>query len=44
MRVFHWLMVLAFAGAWLTGDGERWRLAHVTLGYTMAGLVGFRVG
>jgi cytochrome b len=43
VRVFHWLMVLAFAGAWLTGDSERWRLLHVTLGYTMAGLVAFRV-
>lgn len=43
VRVFHWLMVLAFAGAWLTSDGERWRLLHVTLGYTMVGLVAFRV-
>lgn len=43
VRVFHWLMVLTFAGAWLTADGERWRMVHVTLGYTMAGLVAFRV-
>lgn len=43
VRVFHWLMVLSFAGAWLTADGERWRMVHVTLGYTMAGLVAFRV-
>ena len=43
VRVFHWLMVLAFAGAWLTAESERWRLAHVTLGYTMAGLVAFRL-
>ena len=43
VRVFHWLMVLCFAGAWLTADSERWRLLHVTLGYTMAGLVGFRL-
>lgn len=43
VRVFHWLMVACFAGAWLTGDSERWRLVHVTLGYTMAGLVGFRL-
>jgi cytochrome b len=43
VRVFHWLMVLCFAGAWLTADSERWRLLHVTLGYTMAGLVGFRI-
>jgi cytochrome b len=43
VRVFHWLMVLCFAGAWLSADSERWRLLHVTLGYTMAGLVGFRL-
>jgi cytochrome b len=43
VRVFHWLMVLSFAGAYLTAESERWRLLHVTLGYTMAGLVGFRI-
>ena len=43
MRVFHWLMVLSFAGAYLTAESERWRLLHVTLGYTMAGLVAFRI-
>jgi cytochrome b len=43
VRVFHWLLVLCFAGAWLTGESERWRLVHLTLGYTMAGLVAFRV-
>lgn len=43
LRVFHWLMVVCFAGAWLTAESERWRLVHVTLGYTMAGLLGFRV-
>jgi cytochrome b len=43
VRVFHWLMVLSFAGAYLTAESERWRLLHVTLGYTMAGLVAFRL-
>jgi len=43
VRIFHWLMVLSFAGAWLTAESERWRLLHVTLGYTMAGLVVFRL-
>src|SRR6476619_3658006 len=43
VRVFHWLMVLAFAGAYLSAESERWRLLHVTLGYTMAGLVAFRI-
>ena len=35
VRVFHWLTVLSFAGAYLTAESERWRLLHVTLGYTM---------
>ena len=43
MRVFHWLMVACFAGAWLTAESERFRLPHVTLGYTMAALVAFRI-
>ena len=43
VRVFHWLMVASFAGAWLSAESERWRLLHVTLGYTLAGLVVFRV-
>jgi len=43
VRVFHWLMVFSFAGAYLTAEGERWRLLHVSLGYTMAGLVAFRI-
>jgi cytochrome b len=43
VRVFHWLMVASFAGAWLTAESERLRLVHVTLGYTMAALVAFRI-
>lgn len=43
VRVFHWLMVLCFAGAYLTAEQDDWRLLHVTLGYTMAGLVAFRI-
>lgn len=43
VRVFHWLMVLCFAGAWLTAESERQRLVHVTLGYSMVGLVLFRI-
>ncbi len=43
VRVFHGLMVLCFAGAYLSAESERWRLLHVTLGYTMAGLVAFRI-
>lgn len=43
VRVFHWLMVLSFAGAYLSAESEHWRLLHVTLGYTMGGLVAFRI-
>ena len=43
VRVFHWLLVLSFGGAWLSAESERWRLLHVSLGYTMAGLVAFRL-
>ena len=42
-RVFHWLLVLCCLGAVLTQESERWRLLHVTLGYSMAGLVMFRL-
>ncbi len=42
-RVMHWLLALSFLGAYVTADGERWRLVHVTLGYTLAGLLAFRV-
>ena len=42
-RVFQWLFALSFAGAYLSADGERFRLLHVTLGYTMAGLLVFRI-
>lgn len=43
VRVFHWLLVLSFAGAYLTAESERWRLVHVSLGYTQGGLVAFRI-
>jgi cytochrome b len=43
VRVFHWLLVVSIAGAYLTAESERWRLIHVTLGYTMGGLVAFRI-
>lgn len=42
-RAFHWLFALCFLGAYLSADGERWRLLHVVLGYSMAGLLAFRV-
>lgn len=43
VRVFHALLVLCFMGAYLTAESERWRLVHVTLGYTVGGLLLFRL-
>jgi cytochrome b len=43
VRVFHWLMAISFAGAYLTAESDQWLQVHVTLGYTMAGLVVFRL-
>ncbi len=43
VRFFHWLMAISFAGAWLTAESDRWHLVHVTLGFTMAGLLAFRI-
>ena len=42
-RMFHWLFALCFVGAYLTSEGESLRALHVTLGYTLAGLLAFRV-
>ncbi len=43
VRVFHWSFAVAFAGAYLLGESERWRDVHVALGYAAAALVGFRL-
>lgn len=43
IRVFHALFALGFALAWLTGDEDGWRPLHVTLGYSLAGLLAWRV-
>ncbi|MGE0310505.1 MAG: cytochrome b/b6 domain-containing protein [Lautropia sp.] len=42
-RAFHWLFALSFVGAYLSADSEHWRALHVALGYTLAGLLVFRV-
>jgi len=42
-RVFHWLLVLSFAGAYLTAESELDRDIHVVLGYTLLGLLAFRL-
>ena len=43
MRMFHGLFALSFVGAYISADSEHWRLVHVVLGYTVAGLVAFRL-
>jgi cytochrome b len=43
VRLFHWLLVASFAGAFLTAESERVRDLHVALGYTFAGLLAFRL-
>lgn len=42
-RVFHWLLAISFAGAYLTSESERYRDVHIMFGYTLAGLIGFRL-
>ena len=42
-RMFHWLLVLSFVGAFLTAESERYRDVHVMLGYTLLGLLAFRL-
>ncbi|MEW6131583.1 MAG: cytochrome b/b6 domain-containing protein [Pseudomonadota bacterium] len=42
-RWFHWLLAASFAGAWLTSESERYGDLHVMLGYTMLGLIAFRL-
>jgi cytochrome b len=36
-------LALSFTGAYLLGDNERWLDVHVLLGYTVLGLLAFRV-
>ena len=42
-RVFHWLLVMAFCGAFLTAESERYRDIHILSGYTLLGLIAFRL-
>lgn len=43
VRLFHWMLAISFAGAWLTAESERWRDIHILLGYTAGVLVVLRV-
>ena len=42
-RITHWLMAICFFVAYITSEGETFRLLHVTMGYTLFGLVVFRL-
>lgn len=42
-RMFHWLLVISFTGAFLTSESERYRDVHAMFGYTLLGLIVFRV-
>lgn len=41
VRLFHWSLVVAFGVAWATGD--ELQTVHEIAGYTIAGLVAFRI-
>jgi cytochrome b len=43
VRVFHWLLVLSFAGAWLTAEGEALQLIHYAFGYSACAIILFRI-
>ena len=42
-RLFHWSLVASFATAFLTSESEKLRDIHVIAGYTLAGLLVFRL-
>lgn len=42
-RIGHWTLVIAFFVTFFTGDGEKWRLYHVAIGYAVAGIIIFRI-
>lgn len=42
-RLFHWTLAASFAVAWVTHESERLMNIHITAGYFMLGLIGFRL-
>lgn len=42
-RIFHWSLAGSFAGAWLTAESERLAIWHMSFGYTLLGLIAFRL-
>jgi len=43
VRVFHWLLAISFAGAWLTSEGEAQQMVHYAFGYSACALILFRI-
>ena len=43
VRVFHWLLVICFAGAWLTSESERLQMIHYAFGYSACLLILIRL-
>ena len=43
VRVFHWLLVISFAGAWITSESEAQQMIHYAFGYTACALALFRI-
>lgn len=43
VRLTHWLMVVSFFTAYLSAEDDELRWLHVSAGYTLAILVGFRL-
>ncbi len=43
VRIGHWLLVGAFALAWLTSESETWRLVHAYAGGAFVGIILFRL-
>jgi len=42
-RIFHWSLAVCFAGAWLTSESERQQVLHLLFGYSLFGLILFRL-
>ena len=42
-RIFHWSLAASFSIAFLTSDSEKLRDIHVIAGYSLAGLIAFRL-
>ncbi|MBU3575864.1 cytochrome b/b6 domain-containing protein [Polynucleobacter sp. UK-Mo-2m-Kol15] len=43
VRVFHWLLVICFAGAWLSSESEQLAMIHYAFGYTACLLILIRL-